>query len=89
MRLQECVSQIGRSSVFRILAGTMSQRNRGTCSLTQPHRKLTLERQQIVSALEKTNGKIYGSDGAAELLGMRPTALSSKIAALKIKRVSR
>ncbi len=30
---------------------------------------LELERQQIVSALEKTNGKIYGSDGAAELLG--------------------
>jgi transcriptional regulator with GAF, ATPase, and Fis domain len=48
-----------------------------------------LERQQIVSALEKTSGKIYGSDGAAELLGMRPTTLSSKIAALKIKRSSR
>jgi len=50
---------------------------------------LELERQQIVSALEKANGKIYGSDGAAELLGMRPTTLSSKIAALKIKRISR
>ena len=50
---------------------------------------LELERQQIVSALQKTNGKIYGSDGAAELLGMRPTTLSSKIAALKIKRISR
>ena len=50
---------------------------------------LELERQQIVAALERTNGKIYGSDGAAELLGMRPTTLSSKIAALKIKRVSR
>jgi transcriptional regulator with GAF, ATPase, and Fis domain len=50
---------------------------------------LELERQQIVSALEKTNGKIYGSDGAAELLGMRPTTLSSKISALKIKRISR
>jgi transcriptional regulator with GAF, ATPase, and Fis domain len=45
--------------------------------------------QQIVSALEKANGKIYGSDGAAELLGMRPTTLSSKIAALKIERISR
>ena len=47
---------------------------------------LELERRQIVAALEKTGGKIYGSDGAAELLGMRPTTLSSKIAALKIKR---
>ena len=50
---------------------------------------LELERQQIAEALEKTNGKIYGSDGAAELLGMRPTTLSSKIAALKIKRIAR
>jgi transcriptional regulator with GAF, ATPase, and Fis domain len=40
-------------------------------------------------ALEKSNGKIYGSDGAAELLGMRPTTLSSKIATLKIKRSKR
>ena len=40
-------------------------------------------------ALEKNNGKIYGSDGAAELLGMRPTTLSSKIATLKIKRSKR
>jgi len=30
--------------------------------------------------------KIYGPGGAAELLGLRPTTLSSKIAALGIKR---
>ncbi len=49
---------------------------------------LELERLQIVEALQKTKGKIYGSDGAAELLGMRPTTLSSKMAALKINRVA-
>jgi transcriptional regulator with GAF, ATPase, and Fis domain len=47
---------------------------------------LELERRSIVEALQKSGGKIYGSNGAAELLGMRPTTLSSKIAALKIKR---
>lgn len=47
---------------------------------------LELERQTIVEALQKSSGKIYGADGAAELLGMRPTTLTSKIAALKIKR---
>jgi transcriptional regulator with GAF, ATPase, and Fis domain len=47
------------------------------------------ERQQIVKALEKTSGKIYGPDGAALLLGMRPTTLSSKIAALGISRPNR
>ena len=47
---------------------------------------LELERQTIVEALQQCGGKIYGSDGAAELLGMRPTTLTSKIAALRIKR---
>ena len=50
---------------------------------------LELERQSILDALEKSNGKIYGSDGAAELLGMRPTTLSSKIATIKINRSKR
>ena len=47
---------------------------------------LELERQSIVEALQKSGGKIYGANGAAELLGMRPTTITSKIAALRIKR---
>lgn len=47
---------------------------------------LELERRNIVDALTKSGGKIYGADGAAEILGMRPTTLASKIAALKIQR---
>jgi formate hydrogenlyase transcriptional activator len=47
---------------------------------------LELERRSIVEALQKSGGKIYGANGAAELFGMRPTTLTSKIAALKIKR---
>ena len=47
---------------------------------------LELERRSIVEALQKSGGKIYGANGAAELLGMRPTTLTSKIAALRIKR---
>ncbi len=37
------------------------------------------ERQNVRAALEKANWKIYGSGGAAELLGMKPTTLSSRI----------
>ena len=48
---------------------------------------LDLERQTIEEALRKSGGKIYGAGGAAELLGMRPTTVSSKIAALGIKRL--
>src|SRR6185295_12556256 len=40
---------------------------------------LELERRSIVDALQKSGGKIYGVNGAAELLGMRPTTLTSKI----------
>jgi transcriptional regulator with GAF, ATPase, and Fis domain len=37
------------------------------------------ERDLIVDALTKTHGKIYGPDGAAALLGLKPTTLSSKV----------
>jgi len=47
---------------------------------------LEVERTGIVKALERSGGKIYGPGGAAEILGMRPTTLTSKIAALQIKR---
>jgi transcriptional regulator with GAF, ATPase, and Fis domain len=47
---------------------------------------LEVDRQRIEEALRKSGGKIYGRGGAAELLGMRPTTLSSKIAALGIVR---
>ena len=38
----------------------------------------------IKKALQLTNGKIYGKDGAAALLKMKPTTLQSKIKKLKI-----
>jgi len=58
-------------------------------SLQTRSQLLELERVQIVQALEKSKGKIYGADGAAASLGIPPTTLSSKIAALKIKRIPR
>lgn len=57
-----------------------------TTLVSTRRQRLELERQSIIGALERSFGKIYGPDGAAELLGMRPTTLSSKIAALGIKR---
>jgi transcriptional regulator with GAF, ATPase, and Fis domain len=33
----------------------------------------------IARALERSGGKIYGKDGAAALLGVRPTTLQSKV----------
>jgi PAS domain S-box-containing protein len=44
------------------------------------------ERDNIASALAQTGGKIFGPNGAAALLGMKPTTLASRIAALRIDR---
>ena len=44
------------------------------------------EEQLILQALEKTNWKIYGNDGAAALLGMKPTTLSSRVQRHGLKR---
>jgi transcriptional regulator with GAF, ATPase, and Fis domain len=41
-------------------------------------------RRSITAALAQSNGKIYGPGGAAELLGVKPTTLASRIRALGI-----
>jgi PAS domain S-box-containing protein len=42
------------------------------------------EREAIINALILANGKVSGARGAAELLGMKPTTLSSRISAMSI-----
>src|SRR6267142_5811695 len=43
------------------------------------------ERENIAAALRRTRGKIYGEDGAASLLGIKPTTLLSRLAKLGLK----
>ncbi|MGE3490186.1 MAG: sigma 54-interacting transcriptional regulator [Vicinamibacterales bacterium] len=45
-----------------------------------------LERDSVVEALRRADGRIFGPDGAADLLGIKPTTLASKIRALGIDR---
>ncbi|XPV77008.1 MAG: sigma 54-interacting transcriptional regulator [Desulfovibrio sp.] len=45
-----------------------------------------LQVKNIENALELCNGKIYGENGAAALLGVRPTTLSTRIQKMKITR---
>jgi PAS domain S-box-containing protein len=44
------------------------------------------ERDAIVKALKQTKGKVSGRGGAAEMLGMKPSTLSSRISSLGIDR---
>jgi len=45
-----------------------------------------LERNNIIAALESTEWKVAGENGAAQLLGVKPTTLSSRMKALGIER---
>ncbi|MEW5978756.1 MAG: sigma 54-interacting transcriptional regulator [Acidobacteriota bacterium] len=42
------------------------------------------ERENLIAALQATNYRVYGAGGAADLLGVKPTTLASRIKAFKI-----
>ncbi|QPJ62297.1 MAG: AAA domain-containing protein [Candidatus Nitronauta litoralis] len=44
------------------------------------------EKENIIHALNQCAGKIYGEDGAAKLLGIKPTTLTTRIKAMGIKK---
>jgi hypothetical protein len=43
-----------------------------------------LERDNLLAALEATKGRVYGRGGAAQLLGLKPTTLASRLKKLGI-----
>jgi len=43
-----------------------------------------LDRENLLAALDRTGGKIYGPDGAAAVLGLKPTTLASRLRKLNI-----
>ena len=40
---------------------------------------IDLDKRNLLAALDRTGWKIYGPGGTAELLGLRPTTLASRI----------
>jgi len=48
-----------------------------------------LQKRNIEKALHRSNGKVSGKGGAAELLGVRPTTLADRIRTLRVRRPSR
>jgi transcriptional regulator with GAF, ATPase, and Fis domain len=45
-----------------------------------------LERANLLAALEQAGWKISGKDGAAAMLGLKPSTLNSRMKVLGIKR---
>ena len=48
--------------------------------------RLARDRENIIAALRITSGKISGTDGAAELLGIKPTTLASRMKSLGMEK---
>ena len=46
------------------------------------------DRDNIIAALNETNWRVHGPGGAAELLGMRPTTLTSRIKRMQLKKTT-
>ena len=55
--------------------------------LTEPERRAR-DRADIEQALRLCGGRVFGPDGAAALLGVKPTTLASRIKALGVRRPS-
>ncbi len=43
------------------------------------------EEENLRAALQLADGRIYGADGAAEILGVKPTTLASRLKALGLR----
>jgi DNA-binding NtrC family response regulator len=56
--------------------------------LTEPEIRRR-ERENLLAVLQKTGWKIKGADGAAELLGVKPSTLISRIAKMRLKKPSK
>ena len=71
------------------LSGDFDQGDLATSGLRQNnelHLSLAeVERQTILDALKRCHGKVYGADGAAAVLKVKPTTLYSKMSKHKIK----
>ncbi len=61
---------------------------RGEDPLTEKEMR-EFQKANLIRALEKADWKVSGKDGAAELLGVRPTTLADRIRTFKIERPAR
>jgi len=79
-------SQANRRDVaLNHLSGTPTPASDLLDVILTDHECRELERANLIKALQRTGGRIYGEGGAAELLGINPTTLASRLRAFKIR----
>ena len=76
-----CLQPVFIDNFLNILSENSSDR---AFDLPSPKSKQEPNSNYIIKALNRTNGKISGQDGAAELLGLNPSTLWSKIRKYRI-----
>jgi len=67
-------------------AGHVALRTESPGELMTENEKRQRDREMIIQALKASGGKVFGPDGAAELLGIKPTTLASRIKRWGIKK---
>ncbi len=53
--------------------------NKSSMDIIDEDERLRQDRHNIINALRVAKGKIFGNDGAAQLLGIKPTTLNSRL----------
>jgi transcriptional regulator with GAF, ATPase, and Fis domain len=87
LRFAELGAAASRRSGIPARTGSPAKAARGEPETVRTQLQLREEeRGNLVAALKATHGKVFGPGGAAELLGMKPTTLASRLKALGIDR---
>ena len=85
---------LGRGGELRVdqVLGTRGERRKTSSAPPTPRIEVISdvewrrrERENLVAALTRTAGRIYGAGGAAELLGVKPSTLQSRLRSLGIR----
>ena len=84
-RLSFNLSNDGKTIRRKVSTTLQKEGDAKTHVLTEKEMDLRYQ-ENIINALNRCDWKITGSDGVAELLGLKPTTLHSKIKKLGLKR---
>lgn len=79
---------LAKGTIIEDISIPASQKKEISLGIQDPHLKTIREneRDYIIAILKKCKGKIWGADGAAELLNVPPSTLKSKMKKLGIRR---
>jgi transcriptional regulator with GAF, ATPase, and Fis domain len=86
LRLDQALTQGATQSSYSVTPSRETQAEAQPSSVILYAELKRRERENIVAALEQACWKVYGPGGAAELLGLKPTTLASRLRVLGISR---